>query len=60
MASLTHADHIELETTLQQLALDLVCDAIETDMAFGHYWLRLLWAGGHCGRHGGQVCDIIC
>ena len=32
-AVLTDADDIELETALQQLALDLRCDAVKTDMA---------------------------
>ncbi len=32
-AKLTNADDVELETTLQQLALDLGCDTVETNMA---------------------------
>lgn len=32
---LTNADHVELETSLQELALDLGGDAVETDMAVG-------------------------
>ena len=31
----TNADHVELETTLQELALNLAGDAVETDMALG-------------------------
>lgn len=44
---LTDADDVELEATLEQLALDLGRDAVETDVALGvdggsrH--------GGHCG-----------
>lgn len=34
-AKLTDADDVELEPSLQQLALDLRCDAIEADMALG-------------------------
>lgn len=43
---LTNADDVELEAALQQLALDLGRDAVETDMA--------LWVDGGCGhgRHG--------
>lgn len=33
--SLTNADNVELETALQELALDLRRDAVETDMALG-------------------------
>lgn len=32
-ASLTNANNVELESTLQQLALNLRRDAVETDMA---------------------------
>lgn len=32
---LTNADDVELETTLQQLALDLAGDAVETNVALG-------------------------
>lgn len=32
---LTNADDVELETALKQLALNLGCDAVETDMALG-------------------------
>lgn len=35
MSRLTNADDVELETTLQELALDLGGDAVETDMALG-------------------------
>lgn len=33
--TLTNADDVELETTLQELALDLRRDAVETNMALG-------------------------
>ena len=42
---LTDTDDVELETTLQELALDLRGDAVETDMALGGDG-----AGGN-GRH---------
>jgi hypothetical protein len=42
---LTDTDDVELETTLQELALDLGGDAVETDMALGGNG-----AGGN-GRH---------
>lgn len=32
---LTNANNIELETTLEKLLLDLLGDAVETDVAFG-------------------------
>lgn len=32
---LTNADDVELETTLQELLLNLRSDAVETDMALG-------------------------
>ena len=35
MEERTNADDVELEATLEQLALDLGCDAVETDMALG-------------------------
>lgn len=40
---LTDADDVELEATLQELALDLAGDAVETDMALGV---------DACSRHG--------
>ena len=51
----THTDthDIELETTLQELALDLRGDAVETDMAVGEDGGLLsrssAGSGGHCG-----------
>ena len=41
----TNTNHIELETSLQQLALDLLCDTVEANMT--------TWENGilHCGRH---------
>lgn len=44
---LTNTDNIELETTLQQLALNLSGDAVETDVASGKD--RVL-------RHGARGC----
>ena len=41
----TNADDIELETALQELALNLRRDAVETDMAVG------VDGGGRNGRH---------
>ncbi len=35
MGERTNADDVELEAALEQLALDLGCDAVETDMALG-------------------------
>jgi hypothetical protein len=35
VGKLTDTDYVELEATLQQLALDLAGDAVETDMALG-------------------------
>lgn len=35
MQRLTNADDVELETTLQELLLNLRSDAVETDMALG-------------------------
>jgi hypothetical protein len=43
--ALTNADDVELETTLQELALNLRGDAVETDMALGEDS-----AGGHGGH----------
>ena len=36
----TNTDDIELETALQQLALNLGCDAVETNVALWVYGLR--------------------
>ena len=44
---LTNADDVELETTLQELALNLRGDAVETDMALGEDAAR---------GHGGHLC----
>lgn len=51
MTALTNTDDIELETALQELALNLRCDAVKTDMASGVH--RLLGSisvlsGCHC------------
>jgi hypothetical protein len=40
----TNADDIELETALQELALNLARDAVETDMALRNHGLS-------CARH---------
>lgn len=47
----TNANDIELKTTLQQLLLNLVGDAVETDVVFGEDALHLLRVhrGRHCG-----------
>jgi hypothetical protein len=46
---LTNADDIELETTLKQLALNLSCDAVETDVASREDGiLRHRVCGRHC------------
>ena len=51
----TDADDVELETTLQELALNLGRDAVETDMGV---WVHscLLWGDGVCGSH----CESCC
>jgi hypothetical protein len=49
--TLTNTDNIELETALQELLLNLRCDAVETDMASGiHRLLRSVSVlnGRHC------------
>jgi len=51
--SLTDADDVELEPSLQQLLLDLLCDAVETDVASGENGIPL-HALRHCGRHRGR------
>ncbi len=43
---LTNADDVELETTLQELALDLGRDAVETNMALGENGGR--GSSSHC------------
>jgi hypothetical protein len=48
---LTDTDDIELEAALQELLLNLVGDAVETDVALGEDGRRLLrgcGCGGHC------------
>ena len=50
---LTDADDIELEATLDRLALNLLGDAVEADIAVGKDGLRRGRVGGsHCGRRG--------
>lgn len=46
----TDADDIELEASLQQFLLNLGCDAVETNVAFGEDGLRrvVVRKGGHC------------
>lgn len=47
--NLTDANDIELETALQELALDLLGYTVETNMTLGEYRLRgLSVCGGHC------------
>lgn len=51
----TNANDVELETTLQELALDLRGDAVETDMALGEDG-----AGGHGGHlDGSSTVDVF-
>ena len=50
---LTDADDVELESALEQLALNLGCDAVETDMALG-----VDGGSGH-GRHCVGCCWVI-
>jgi len=45
----TDADDIELKATLQELALNLGCDAVETDMALGE-------DGGPCHGCHSEAC----
>ena len=50
-AELTDADDVELEATLDKLLLDLLGDAVETDIALGVDGLLLgSVRGSHCGR----------
>lgn len=51
-ASLTNTDDVELESALQELALDLGGDAVETDMALG------VDGGSRYGRHCGQEAKL--
>lgn len=53
MLLLTNANHVELETTLEQLALNLRCDAVEPDMASGKDCV------GWLGRRGGSHCELM-
>lgn len=48
---LTNADDIELETPLHRLPLNLLGDAVETDIAVRKDGLRLVLVvcGSHCG-----------
>jgi hypothetical protein len=46
----TNTHDVELESALQQLALDLGGDAVETDMAVGEDGGRV-GRGGACGSH---------
>jgi len=48
-SKLTDADNIELETTLQQFALNLSCDAVETNVASGE---DSVLRHGVCSSHG--------
>lgn len=41
----TNANHIELETSFQQLALDLLCDTVEANMTTRENGIL------HYGRH---------
>ena len=59
----TNTNHVKLETTFEEFALDLGCNAIETDMALGHHWplLRRHWGHWrHWGRHSGHISTSIC
>lgn len=48
----TDADHVELKATLEELALNLSCDAVEADVALGNH-------GRSCLRHSrkGQLSE---
>ena len=46
LSLLTDHDHVELETTLQELVLNLLRDGVETDVGVGTY----LFSGGHGER----------
>lgn len=45
----TNADDVELETSLEQLLLDLRGDAVETDVASGENSIPLVHGRGHFG-----------
>lgn len=53
VCKLTNADDVELETTLQELALDLRRDAVETNVALG-----VDGAGGHGGHRDGETVRV--
>lgn len=38
---LTNTNDVELETTFEELTLDLSSDTVEADMALRDYWIRL-------------------
>ena len=44
----TNTDDIELKATFEELALDLLCDTVETDMALGNHGSLLR---RDCSRH---------
>ena len=52
----TNADDIELKAAFQQLLLDLVRDAVETDVVFGEDALHLLRV--HRGRHCSSLVSL--
>ncbi len=56
-AELTDADDIELESSLQQLLLDLLRDAIKTNMASREDSIPLRHGHGHLGRRRLSVSD---
>ena len=49
-SSRTNANDVELKTTFEELAFDLVSNAVEADMALGHHGTLL---GRHCSCHDG-------
>lgn len=53
----TNTHDIELETTLQQLPLDLGGDAVETDMAVGEDGGLLTRSSTGSGGHDGKLGD---
>ena len=53
---LTNADDVELETALQQLSLNLRCDAVETNVASREDGVGLL---RHTGSSHGELIDGI-
>lgn len=55
VSTLTNADNVELETALQQLLLNLRCDAVKTDMAS---WVHRRLSGvSIC--HGCHCCESV-